>query len=276
MTLGTFLLDAERKLLARGCSSPRLDAQLIAQHVLGKDRSWLLAHNEHNIDSTLQRRLEDFVTKRAERQPLAYLLGVQEFFGRRFDVSPNVLIPRPETEQLITQLLALGPKPGNRLLDVGTGSGAIAITAKLELPFLNVTATDISRTTLHQAQHNAKKLDATLTFLESDLLKSVPAGEFRFIMANLPYVGKSWETSPETAYEPQHALFANQNGLQLIFKLLDQVPTFIAQEGFLLLEADPRQHPAIIERAVRGNFKLKAQSNFSICLQKTTPNKRLG
>ena len=158
------------------------------------------------------------------------------------------------------------PLPDNAdVLDVGTGSGAIAISTALELPHTQVAACDISPEALKIAEQNAEKLGAHVYFFVSDLLEK--AGTYDLIVANLPYVSPDWERSPETAHEPNIALFAEDEGLELIKKLLDQTPAHLNKKGYVALEADPRQF-ASIKKAAAQIFTHVGSEGFAIIFQK--------
>lgn len=201
------------------------------------------------------------------------------FYGRDFLVTNDVLTPRPETEQLIDEVLNLagkpylpGVKPAPRvlpknpfILDVGTGSGCIAITLKKELPEAKITATDISQSALKIARKNAKIHQTDIKFQVSDLLNSINDTP-DLIVANLPYVDKSWPwVKPEILKsDPDLALYANDNGLELIKKLIDQASD--QQIKHLILEADPCQHQKIIEYATSKNYHHQKTTNFQLML----------
>lgn len=225
--------------------------------------------------------------------PEAYRRGSWDFYGRDFFVSPDVLIPRPETEQLADIVLKLfgktklpGVKPPEakikagdskeydgapRILDVGTGSGCIAVTLKLELPEVAMFASDISEVALGVARKNAEKLGAEVNFFESDLLSKISSAEripdsFEVIVANLPYVDRSWRwlQEPESAglkYEPELALYAEDGGLELIFRLIREAKN---RTKYLVLEADPCQHARIIEFAERQGFSVIEKQGFQL------------
>ena len=250
----------------RGITSALLDAELILAHTVRKNRTWLHAHHDERLTERQLEIAHARLQLRLDRTPLAYIIGHREFYGRLFKVTPSVLIPRPESEAIITCLRHYGPHTG-RLIDVGTGSGCLGITAKLEIPALDVTLTDNSRHALAVARENAARLHAHVDIIQSDLLSDT-FGTFDGIIANLPYVDASWERSPETNCEPAEALFASNNGLALINKLLAQTGTALNNSGWLYLEADPRQHTAIIARASRLQLVHRATDGFCLVFQK--------
>ncbi|MCA9338881.1 HemK family protein methyltransferase, partial [Candidatus Saccharibacteria bacterium] len=192
--------------------------------------------------------------------------GYKEFYGRNFTVNNTVLIPRPESE-IIIEILKEIVLDTQTIIDVGTGSGALAITAKLELPQANVFASDISEEALSIAKQNAQKLNANVIFLKSDLLKETNDA-YSVIVANLPYVDRNWDYSFETKFEPSLALFAKDNGLDLIKKLIAQTQKKLPSGGFLLLEADPRQHQVVLDFAKEHGLSLFKKQDFIVVLKK--------
>lgn len=260
-----WLQDAAAKLKAAEIPSANLDSELILAHVLGQDRTWIIAHRDETLSSAAK--ADELLEKRAARVPLAYLTGRKEFYGRDFFVNEHVLIPRPETEEMIEQLKLLHPQPGQQLIDVGTGSGAIAITAALESPDVHVEAVDISPAALQVAQHNATQLAATVDFYESDLLANAKS-TYDFILANLPYVDQTWERSLETQFEPSLALFADGYGLDLIKKCIVQATEKLVTGGHILLEADPRQYDEIIAFAMIHGFHPVRLNGFTLTLKR--------
>ncbi|MGH7196219.1 MAG: peptide chain release factor N(5)-glutamine methyltransferase [Candidatus Saccharimonadales bacterium] len=262
LTLLKWLEWAQQALTKADITTARLDSQVLAAHVLGVNKAWLLAHPEHIIDAKTNKQLNAKLKQRLKRMPMAYVLGSKEFYGREFKVTPDVLTPRPETEQIITFLKDIQPTAGQRLVDVGTGSGAIAITAKLEYPHLVVEACDISQDALGVARTNAKQLGAKVRFFTSNLLEKV-RGPYDIIVANLPYVDAGWKRGTETNYEPSIALFAEDKGLALIKQLIDQAPAFLSLKGYLIIEADPRQHDDIIAYA-NEHFTLVSHEGYAL------------
>lgn len=260
-----WLRDAAEEFASAGIMSALLDAEIILAHTLRRSRTWLHAHSGDALDP----RVEDIANARAQlrldRTPVAYIIGHKEFYGRLFKVTPSVLIPRPESEEIITLLKTYAPKDAHTLIDVGTGSGCLGITAKLEQPQLDVTLADISRHALKVAEANAETLNATVTVMKSDLLESIPA-PYDIVIANLPYVDESWERSPETNHEPKLALFADNAGLKLINRLLEQLPGALTPGGTALLEADPEQHSRLIATAKKYSLSHITTSGYIVVL----------
>lgn len=262
-----WLMQATRQLVGAGISSAKLDAEIILTHTLGKPRTFLHAHDDEQLTERQLEVADARLQLRIDRTPLAYIVGHKEFYGHMFKVTPATLIPRPESEAMIELLLAdeqqthLDLHATRRLVDIGTGSGCLGISAKLALPELSVTLLDISRHALNVAQENADTLGADVTCLQSNLLANYPFTA-HYILANLPYVDRSWKRSPETNYEPELALFADREGLALINRLIVDAPDHLAPGGHLLLEADPRQHDDMISTAKASGLILAARKGF--------------
>ena len=261
-----WLVDATKKLQATGIPTASLDAELLLADSLEKDRIELIAHPDAIIPMKILLFLEKNLDRRIAREPLAYIRGYKEFYGRNFKVTPDTLIPRPETETFIELLKPLA-LPGKKLIDVGTGSGVIAIMAKLEYPELIVEATDISGSALKVAEQNAVDLHAEISLYTADLLENVN-GVYDIICANLPYVDMAWQVSAETHTEPDLALYAEDGGLVLIKRLIEQTEDHLLPEGYLLLEADPRQHGEIVTFGHSHDFDWYQTDGFIVVLQK--------
>jgi release factor glutamine methyltransferase len=266
-TYDSWLNEATALLLDDGIDSARLDAELILAHTLRQPRTYLHAHG----DQMLEARIEDIADARLELRrdhtPVAYIIGHKEFYGRRFKTTPAALIPRPESETIIEMLKDIVPKnlpllPDKlHLIDVGTGTGCLGITAKLEWPELNVTLTDISRHALNLARENATLLHADVQFVQGDLLRGYGA-PVDIIIANLPYVDRSWDVSPDTRAEPEQALYADDSGLALIRQLLDQAALLLRPGGSVLIESDDRQQGDIITMAHKRGLKHRKTSGL--------------
>ncbi|MDO4774087.1 MAG: HemK/PrmC family methyltransferase [Candidatus Saccharibacteria bacterium] len=270
MTISTWLRQATKELKDIGITSARLDAELILSNTLRKTRTYLHAHLDETIDPRRHDIADARLSLRLDRVPLAYILGYKEFYGRPFIVSPSVLIPRPESEDMISLLLEMtsGDIAPKTLIDIGTGSGCLGITAKLERPNLLVTLSDISTKALTVAEKNATALQADV-FIQKQSLLSGNAQRLDYILANLPYVDKEWEVSPELRHEPDEALYARRGGLALIEELLQQAPQHCNPGALVFLEADPVQHPAIISLAANLGLQLKETRGYIIALAYT-------
>lgn len=268
MTIQKWLIDATTTLVEAGVPSARLDALILLSDELGQTKAQLLAHDDETLSQEQFDSLEMKLQRRTAREPMAYIRGHQEFYGRDFVVTPNVLIPRPETETLIELLETLDVEQLPTLADIGTGSGTIAITAKLEHPDWHVIATDVSEDALAVARDNAARLEADIAFTQGSLLHAL-SEPVDIIAANLPYVDRAWERfSPETDYEPALALFADNSGLQLIYDLLDQSSDLLNENGHILLEADPEQHDAILSYAKTKSLRHVQTEGYIVVLSR--------
>ena len=226
-------------LTAAGCESPRLDAELLLAHVLGVGRASLISDPERELQPDEARSFMDLAARRRGREPVAYILGVRGFRTISLSVDPRVLIPRPETEFVVEAALAL--PAGARVVDVGTGSGAIALALKTERPDLAVVATDSSVAALDVARANAQALGLEVEFVEGDLLEPV-TGAVDAVLSNPPYVATGDVLPPEiTRYEPSAALYAGPDGLEVIRRLVAAA----AGVPFVALEVGAGQAPAV-------------------------------
>ncbi|MBC7746428.1 peptide chain release factor N(5)-glutamine methyltransferase [Pedobacter sp.] len=269
VTYKQWLHEATASLTDADIPSARLDAEVLLSYASKHDKTWLIAHDTEIIDPTIATILSDFVSRRLLREPIAYITGVKEFYGREFIVSSDTLIPRPETETLIDIIKALPLLAAPNIHDVGTGSGNIAITIALELPAASVSASDISGEAINIARKNATLLGANITIRTDDLMNNhYTNSELDVITANLPYVDKQWQTSPEIAHEPAQALFAQDHGLELIKKLIEQAKVRLLKNGYLLLEADPCQHADIITFAQNNGLHHTDSRGYIVVLQK--------
>ena len=271
MTISDWLREAAKQLKDIGIESNRLDAELILAHTLRKPRTYLHAHLDEKIDERRFDIANARLDLRLERTPLAYIVGHKEFYGRRFTVTPSVLVPRPESEAMVEWLLELTAEEilPKKLVDIGTGSGLLGITAKLERQNLDVTLIDVDAKALAVATRNGDALGAKVHTIRSNLLDR-QGFLIDYVMANLPYVDAAWEdTSPELAHEPSLALYATEGGLKLIYQLLPQLQRWLSQDGIALLEADPTQHSAIVEAAQRYGLDDLGSREYILGLKKT-------
>jgi release factor glutamine methyltransferase len=240
--LDQWLREAESKLNAAGVESSKLEAQVLAAHSMGKERAWVLAHGEQPIG------LEGagpLLERRLRREPLAYILGHREFFGRKFKVNASVLIPRQETEILIEAALKLLPHDPVRILDLGAGSGCIGITLALERLNWEVWASDVSEPALEVAKENAQALNAKVHLVQSDAFQAFANEEFEAIVTNPPYVEEDADLQPEVRdWEPQEALFSGNRGLDFFTKLALEASQFLKPGAPLIVEIGDGQASA--------------------------------
>jgi release factor glutamine methyltransferase len=243
-TLGQLLDWTGKHLAQKGSESPRLDAEVLLAHVVGCKRIDLygLRHGEEATNE-IRQRYKDIIRRRIEGAPVAYLVGKKEFYGLDFAVGPAVLIPRPDTEHLLTEVLAETKKADTpRVVDVGVGSGCVAVTLAKTLPAAEVTAIDISPDALAQAKANADKhgVSSRIRFLLGDLLTPIGAAErFDVIASNPPYIAT--EDIPKLPvgvrdYEPRAALDGGPGGYVVLEKLAGQAFGFLKSGGFLIVE----------------------------------------
>jgi release factor glutamine methyltransferase len=273
MTIREALRKGAARLRSAGVESPGLDAALLLAFILKTTREKLILQDGAPLDDDGAADFRRLLDRRVEGECAACILGFKEFRGLDFAVSPDVLIPRPDTETLVEAALAALPRPEQAgcpspaLLDLCTGSGAVAIALKHALPFLEVYATDISSRALAVARKNAERLlhnDGSLPdihFLEGDLFEPVPPMRFDLITANPPYVPSSEipNLSREVRFEPLVALDGGENGLDLELRILEDAPAFLKDGGRLFLEADPGQMPSlalILEKRGYRNIRL--------------------
>lgn len=247
VTVRGALREAIAHLARANTPSHTLAAELLLMHVLGRDRAWLYSHPEAPIAAELSEKFTEVIAQRARGVPVQYLTGVQEFWGLPFEVTPAVLIPRPETEHLIEVTLErLGAKrrhEGLRLADIGTGSGCIAVALATELPAAEILATDISAAALEVARRNAQRhvVSERIHFVECDLLPSSETSTppFDVVASNPPYVPQSDESQlqPEVRlHEPPQALFAGQDGTEIYPRLIATAAQCLHSGGLLVLE----------------------------------------
>lgn len=248
MTTDTWLRQAIDSLTNTKISSPRLDAQLLLAHVINKDKSWILAHGDDALTDTQVKDLNALLDRRMAGEPMAYIVGYKEFYGRHFVVTSDVLVPRPESEAFIELLHTMAMGNHQTLLDMGTGSGCLAISAALEFPNITIDAVDVSPMALSVARNNAKALDAKVRFFESDLCQNIDR-PYDYILANLPYVPETLTVSPDVLAEPNIAVFSGQDGLDTMRDFMNQVTAHLVPGGLLLLEYLDDQDGAVRQLA---------------------------
>ena len=254
------LAQALAELQQRGLD--RLDAQLLLLHVLGQtatQRGWLMAHDTDPLPPTNATTLNTLAQRRLAGEPLAYLTGYKAFFGLDLQVSPDVLVPRPDTETLVEWALEVLPttaKPAPSVLDLGTGSGAIALALKATRPALAVWATDMSPVALAMAQANAKRLQLEVTFNQGPWLAALPAGTppFDCIVSNPPYIADQDPHLAALGFEPIQALTSGTDGLDDLRQIISAAPAHLKADGWLLLEHGYDQADAVRQLLTHSGF----------------------
>lgn len=248
----------------------RLDAQLLLLHALGKpdsDRAWLLAHDTDTLPDEVMQHFHQLSRRRAAGEPLAYIVGSKEFFGLKLQVDARVLVPRPDTETLVEwalQQLAEADMPASaRVLDLGTGSGAIALALKKTRPALDVTAVDASGGALAVAGANAQQHQLPVRFIQSNWLENV-SGPFHLIVSNPPYVADADSHLSALTHEPLQALTAGPDGLNDIRQIIEQAPAHLHAQGWLLLEHGYDQAQAVCDLLrQRGFTEVQSRSDLA-------------
>ncbi len=255
-TLREALLWGEQALAQSALDSPRLDAEILLSHALGITRVQLHAHPQGQLSPTELARYHQLIERRARREPVAYIVGHKEFYGLDLFVDERVLIPRPETELLVEKAIEIGQRQ-SVVADVGTGSGAIAVSLAVHLPQILVYATDASPAALEIAARNCRRhgVEDRVHLLQGHLLEPLPE-PVDLIVANLPYVSQAElaQLPPEiNCYEPREALNGGPDGLDHIRRLLAQAGGHLKSRGIVLLEIGATQGQAVIALA-RRNF----------------------
>ena len=235
---------------------PRSEAHWLAMHAGGVTRAWLIAHDEEAVPACIESIVLDLFARRRGGEPVAYILGEREFYGLTLHVSPAVLIPRSETELLVE--LALERLPANAtVLDVGTGSGAIAIAIASLRPDAMVVATDISMPALEVARRNAARHGVAIEFFHGDALAPVSGRRFDVIVSNPPYVaqGDPHLLQGDLPFEPALALACGPHGMDMLTRLAEQAPSCLLPEGWLLMEHGHDQAQACAQILQRGMYR---------------------
>jgi len=257
-TIGQLLHEAVATLAATS-DSPRLDAELLLGHVLKKSRAGVIAGSDERVSDDQDAAFRTLLQRRAQGRPVAQLLGYREFWSLKLAVTEATLVPRPETELLVER--ALSRLPAGRtvsLLDLGTGTGAVALAVALQRPKVLTTATDISAAALHTAQRNAAALGIDrMEFRCGNWLEAVPDRRFHMVVSNPPYVADDeWpDTGPELRFEPVRALRGGADGLDAIRTIISSAPSHLEPGGWLLIEHGFRQGDRVRKLFERAGFQ---------------------
>ena len=241
-TIGSILKWTEQYFGTRGIDSPRLDAEVLLSHVLGKERIYLYVHFDEPLEAPELAAYREYIKQRVARQPVAYIIGRREFMGLSFKVTPAVLVPQPDTEILVQAALdRLAAKPAARIADIGTGSGAIVLSLLYYRKELQASAVDISADALAVAAENAASLGVAerVMFCEGDLLAPLAGQQFDAIVSNPPYIPTAdiAGLAPEVrTAEPMGALDGGADGLVFYRRLVADAPALLVSDGFLAME----------------------------------------
>ncbi|MEX1223220.1 MAG: peptide chain release factor N(5)-glutamine methyltransferase [Pirellulales bacterium] len=271
-TILRLLQWTEDYLRQHNAESPRLEAEVLLAEARSCQRIELYTAFDEEADEPTRLTFRELVRRRADGMPVAYLVGRKEFYSMSFRVTPEVLIPRPETEHIVVALLDLvkeytRPEPTLQVLDVGTGSGILAVCAAMHVKNCQVTAVDISNEALEIARKNAAahQVEERIAFVESDLLAALPAEQtFDFIVSNPPYVSESEYAELPTdvrEHEPRGALVGGPTGAEVIARLIDQAAPRLRQGGALLIEISPMIHESV-KKLVEARDDLRLESTI--------------
>lgn len=268
LSLSSWLKHAENQLTSAGIDTARLDSLVLLCDELGRDKAWVLAHPEYVLQGLVLKILSTKVAQRAHHTPLAYIRGKAEFYGREFVVNEHVLVPRPESEAMIellkagVELRASDVDTEMLIVDVGTGSGCLAITAKLELPQADVIAIDIDPACLAVATQNAQMHGAGINMLCGDLLSPLPPTTYHLppthliVLANLPYVPTAYPINKAASHEPKLALFSGEDGLDHYRMLFTKIAHAPIKPNYIMTEALTQQHDTLSRIAEAAGYTL--------------------
>ncbi len=265
MNIDQWIKSATKQLESESIASARLDCLILLEDTLDRDRSWILANPDYELNTNDIKNLDALLKRRSKHEPIAYIRGKSEFYGRKFIVSPATLQPRPETETMISLLTKTkdwGPGAVDKLtiIDVGTGSGCLAITAVLEIPKSKAIAIDVSPEALGIAKQNAKSLEADVKFYQGNLLAPVSNIKYQIsnivILANLPYVPDGHTINQAATQEPSIAIFGGADGLDLYRQMFTQISNIRHKISLILTESLPFQHAELAAIASSHGYDL--------------------
>jgi release factor glutamine methyltransferase len=266
MTVEEALRMLHDAFFACGIDTPRLDAEVLLSHILYCGRHTLIARDERVLTQSEEEKLIEFRERRRKREPVAYIIGEKEFYSLNFFVDSRVLVPRPETELLVDLVIEHTP-PNGHVLDVGTGSGAIAVSVKHHRPDVRVWASDISADALEVARKNAETLIGAgeIEFLHGDLFTPCRYARFDIIVSNPPYIGHEERASlpGELFHEPEIALFCDNNGMGIIHRLIDEATKHLRENGKVLIEIGAEMSEDVVAWAQSCEFTASVFNDYS-------------
>ncbi|HNV46165.1 MAG TPA: peptide chain release factor N(5)-glutamine methyltransferase [Spirochaetota bacterium] len=266
MNITDLLRQASQRLQEAGVESPRLDAEVLLAHAMGIDRVRIITGGDREVPDNERRSFDSMIDRRARREPAAYIMGAKEFYSLEFEVNERVLIPRPETELLVDLALYHAPR-GGRVIDVGTGSGAIAVAVVRNRPDIAMTATDLSGDALALAHRNADALLGThaIRFLQGDLFAPVAGERFDLIVSNPPYVDPALKGAlqPDLAFEPELALYAGESGTAVVARIIRDARDHLADGGMALMEISETMKDFVEREASACGFAVSVLSDYA-------------
>jgi release factor glutamine methyltransferase len=261
MNFNDWLFLACEQLKAQRIESFYLDCIILAEYITGKPREYLLAHPEMLLTDKQTKKLGGLVSRRQKNEPISYIINKCYFYNREYYINNSVLIPKPESEDFINLLKKFKKNTHKTLLDIGTGSGCLAITAKLELPKLSVYGSDNDIKALEVARRNALLLNTDIKFVHYDYIpKNID--NLNIIFANLPYVPIDYSVSAETRFEPKQAIFSGADGLEQINMLMPSAHANLKPGGLMFIESLIGQQPRINALAKNFGFIFQDKSNL--------------
>lgn len=262
MTTQYWLNTATHFLESKGISTSRLDCLVLLEDTINLNRAQILAEPTTEMKAPQVAHLQKLLIRRSKHEPLSYIRGHSEFFGRKFIINPSVLTPRPESEAIIEILKSLPLASKNvKIADIGTGSGALGITAALELKNASVELLEINPPALKVANLNVDRLTTEVTIIKTDLLEGSPK-DYDVLLCNLPYVPDKYKLNKAAEHEPSIALFGGPDGLDLYRKLFEQLATVQKQPLFILTESLPEQHDKLSALASKNGYILTKTVDF--------------
>lgn len=262
LTTSEWLNNSFKLLGKAGIGTARLDALVLLEDVTGIDRAKLLAESGTGLTSVQIKELNNLLNRRKQHEPLAYVRGKSEFYGREFIITPAVLEPRPESETMIEELLILPDLPNNvYIADIGTGSGALGITAKFELPDARIDLIDIDQKALKIAKTNVDNFTLRINVICNDLLDDIKT-KYDALLCNLPYVPDDFKINTAAGHEPRNAIFGGQDGLDIYRKLFKQLDQRESHVLYILTESLPTQHIELTKIAKKSGYEIYSKNDF--------------
>lgn len=266
MLLGEFIKNLILRFKEGGIDNPSLDAEVLICAVLEIERYKLVTDRDRMLVKDEIVKIEKYAARRLKFEPVAYILGVKEFYSHEFIVNRDVLIPRPETELLVDMAVYWGTN-GARVLDLCTGSGAIAVVLKHSRPDLDIYASDLSEKALKTAKKNAERIVGSkkIKFCKGNLFEPFEGEKFNLIVSNPPYVDAALKgkLQREIDYEPEMALFSPKRGTDIISSIIKQAPTHLEENGILLLEIGSDQHDFVHEKGEKHGFTVSVLNDYA-------------